>query len=108
MVEQASANTSVASPTPLPPPSAGLSIKHVAIGRGTQNYTCDTTNSTAVPMPIGATANLFNATCIAATYPDLLDILPRVALQFPVDDEVDSKLGPSNLALSGSHFFLNA
>ncbi|RYP18589.1 hypothetical protein DL765_003874 [Monosporascus sp. GIB2] len=45
-------------PTPLGGPAAGLVLKHVAIGRGTQNYTCDTTNSTAVPAPAGAVATL--------------------------------------------------
>jgi uncharacterized protein DUF3455 len=40
--------------------SPGLSLKHVALGRGTQNYTCSNTNSTAVPTAIGEVATLFD------------------------------------------------
>jgi hypothetical protein len=79
----------------------------VAIGRGTQNYTCDTTNSTAIPVQVGAKATLFNATCIASTYPDLLNLLPKVALQFNLTAEEDV-LGPTDLIVSGEHYFTNA
>jgi len=97
----------VASPTPLPDPAAGLVLKHVAIGRGTQNYTCDTTNATAIPVSIGAMATLYNATCIASTYPDLLTALPNVALQFNLSGANQALLSPSDLAISGHHFFTN-
>lgn len=97
----------VASPTPLPGVSPGLVLKHVAIGRGIQNYTCSTTNATAAPASIGAVATLFNATCIAATYPDLLDVLPNVALQFNLTSPDQSILSPSYLSISGHHFFAN-
>lgn len=96
-----------AAPTPLPAPASGLVLKHVAIGRGTQNYTCDTTNATAIPVSIGAMATLYNATCVASTYPDLLTALPNVALQFNLSDANQSSLSPSNLAISGHHFFSN-
>lgn len=93
----------------LPPPSAGLVLKHVAIGRGTQNYTCDITNVTAIPVAVGALATLFNASCIAAAYPDVLDLLPRVVLPFNLtDNEITAfatRLYPTNLAVSGHHFF---
>jgi hypothetical protein len=94
-------------PTPLPPPSSGLSLKHVAIGRGTQNYSCTTGNDTAAPFALGAVATLYNATCIASTYPDLLSILPSVALQFNLTSANQASLAPSNLAISGHHFFTN-
>ncbi|KAK3359377.1 hypothetical protein B0T25DRAFT_96193 [Lasiosphaeria hispida] len=94
---------------PLPPPSAGLVVKHVAIGRGTQNYTCDLSNTTAIPVATGAVATLFNVSCIAATYPDLAKMLARVALEFNLtQSEASRKLAPSNLIVSGSHFFTNA
>ncbi|KAK2736097.1 golgi membrane protein [Colletotrichum kahawae] len=90
----------------LPPPSAGLTLKHVAIGRGTQNYTCDTSNATAVPIATGAKATLFNASCVAAMYPDLLEKLPSVSMQFNLTDTEDQqRLGPSSLAISGHHIF---
>jgi len=97
----------VTSPTPLPPVSAGLTLKHVGIGRGTQNYSC-TTNATAAPVSIGALATLYNATCIASTYPDLLAQLPNVALQFNLTSADQATLSPSNLAISGHHFFANS
>ncbi|KAI1371537.1 hypothetical protein F4677DRAFT_309787 [Hypoxylon crocopeplum] len=96
-----------AAPIPLAAPSAGLVLKHVAIGRGTQNYTCDTTNATAVPAAVGAVATLFNASCIASTYPDLLQLLPKLALQFDLTAKEDSRMGPTNLIISGKHFFTN-
>ncbi|KAK8058696.1 hypothetical protein PG994_009144 [Apiospora phragmitis] len=73
----------------LPPPSAGLYLKHVAVGRGTQNYTCDTSNPSSAPVLFGALATLFNASCIAASYPDVLQL----------------KMGPIDYVLSGHHFF---
>ncbi|KAL3425947.1 hypothetical protein PVAG01_02738 [Phlyctema vagabunda] len=98
----------VASPTALPAIGAGLKLKHVAIGRGTQNYTCDTTNATAVPVANGAWATLYNATCVAATYPDLLNMLPDVALHFNLTQDNQAALSPSNLAISGHHYFSNS
>ncbi|KAI2471885.1 hypothetical protein F4781DRAFT_428889 [Annulohypoxylon bovei var. microspora] len=94
-----------AAPTPLPAPSAGLTLKHVAVGRGTQNYTCDTTNATAIPVAVGAVATLFNASCVASTYPDLFQLLPKLALQFNLTTQEDSLMGPTDLMISGHHFF---
>lgn len=93
-------------PTPLAPPTAGLQLKHVAIGRGTQNYSCGT-NETAAPLALGAVATLYNASCVASTYPDLLAMLPNVALQFNLSTANQATLSPSNLAISGHHYFAN-
>lgn len=93
--------------TALPPPSAGLLLKHVAIGRGTQNYTCDTTDSAAVPVSIGAVATLFNASCVAAVDPDHLQMLPKIFLQVSMADSEDTDSVPSGLTMSGRHFFTN-
>ncbi|KAK4191392.1 hypothetical protein QBC35DRAFT_426164 [Podospora australis] len=90
----------------LPPPSPGLYLKHIAIGRGTQNYTCDLSNSTAVPQAAGAVATLFNASCVAATYPDVGAMLTRASLQFDLSEsEALQRLAPSNLGVSGAHYF---
>jgi hypothetical protein len=104
----------------LPPPSAGLYLKHVAVGRGTQNYTCDTSNPSSAPVLFGAVATLFNASCIASSYPDVLKLVPKVALQFdlpgaasgppgpaggPGPGPAENKMGPIDYALSGHHFF---
>lgn len=94
----------VVAPVPLSPPLEGHVVKHVAIGRGTQNYTCGT-NETAAPMSIGARATLYNASCVAAAYPDVLSMLPRLALQFNLTDTNQASLAPSNLQISGHHFF---
>jgi hypothetical protein len=98
------------SPEPLEPPSEGLILKHVAIGRGTQNYTCDLSNSTAVPVAAGAVATLFNASCVASSYPDLLHLLPGLSMRFDVPypytpSEAPPHMGPSDLAVSGNHYF---
>jgi len=92
-------------PNPLPPPSEGLVLRHVALGRGTQNYTC--ANETAAPEAAGAVAVLFNASCIASTYPDLAKMLSKVSMAFNLTSgEATRKLAPSNLAYSGQHFFV--
>jgi hypothetical protein len=90
----------------LPPPSAGLVLDHIAVGRGTQNYTCDNNTDSAVPKAIGAVATLFNVTCMAGPYTQLLDVMPRIALQFPVPDP-NSVTSAANLFLSGHHYFTN-
>ncbi|RYP25782.1 hypothetical protein DL767_008288 [Monosporascus sp. MG133] len=105
-------------PTPLEGPAAGLALKHVAIGRGTQNYTCDTTDPTAVPVAAGAVATLFNASCVASAYPDLLHLLPKLSLRFDLqfttaaisdeDDGAAQRMGPADLAISGTHYFTDA
>ncbi|KAH0547834.1 hypothetical protein FGG08_000091 [Glutinoglossum americanum] len=83
----------------LPPPDAGLVLKHVAIGRGTQNYTCaDNTNGTK-PVAIGAVAELYNSSCVAADFPQLLATLPDLALNVKL---------PQNLPCSGKHYFVAA
>ncbi|MCJ1479110.1 hypothetical protein MMC13_007794 [Lambiella insularis] len=89
-------------PTPLPLPSTGLFLYHVAIGRGTQNYTCADSTANSLPVPIGANATLYNATCIASSYPTVLASLPGIALTAPVSSIPDS------LVPSGHHYFTNS
>ncbi|KAI1750109.1 hypothetical protein F4782DRAFT_262415 [Xylaria castorea] len=98
------------STNPLPAPEAGLVLKHVAVGRGTQNYTCSGTDASAAPTLVGAVATLFNASCVAASYPDLLHALPQMALQFDLPFSAtteEAKMGPTNLLVSGKHYFMN-
>ncbi len=93
----------------LPKPAEGSTLKHIAIGRGTQNYTCDPSTPSAAPKAVGAVATLFNASCIAATSPDLANALARAALHFDLSQsEASRRLTPSNLAVSGVHFFADA
>ena len=94
-------------PTPLPSPAPGLALAHVAIGRGTQNYTCDLANATATPVAAGAVASLFNVSCVAADIPDLLQKLPPISLDLPVPSSTDQS-SPMNQDLSGHHYFLDS
>ncbi|KAJ5901794.1 hypothetical protein N7495_002322 [Penicillium taxi] len=91
----------------LPQPD-GLTPLYVAIGRGTQNYTCATSSSTSTPVAIGAVANLYNATCIAANYPDLLALLPSVAYKIALPQSEWASFPPANVDLMGHHFFQNS
>lgn len=51
----------------LPPPTVGLSLYHIAAGRGTQNYSCPAEASPdSAPIQLGAKAILFNITCLKA------------------------------------------
>lgn len=56
---------------------------------------------------MGALASLYNTTCLAATYPDLLSLLPSVFLNVPLPTFANSPttLPPSQLDLAGHHFF---
>ncbi|KAF5018722.1 hypothetical protein F66182_9281 [Fusarium sp. NRRL 66182] len=87
----------------LPSPAKGLTLKHVAVGRGTQNYSCDASDPSSAPVATGAVATLFNASCVAAQYPDLLERIPGMAVHFPLTDA--NKLGPASLPVSGLHYF---
>lgn len=60
----------------LPAPSRGLKLKYVALGRGTQNYTCSSSDKSASPVAIGAVATLFDASCLASHNPSILHELP--------------------------------
>jgi hypothetical protein len=87
-------------PTPLPSPAAGLRLAHVAVGRGTQNYTCKTDSPTETPVAVGAVAKLFNATCSAVRAPAVLADVTSLALQYPIpDNEIAQHM------LSGHHEF---
>lgn len=99
----------------LPPPAASSKLKHVIIGRGTQNYTCDTNNATAPPVATGAIATLFDASCLAASQPELLASATRVALAFylPPGSGVNGAMttvpmAGANIPVSGFHYFNGA
>lgn len=51
-------------------------------------------------------ASLFNATCLAAPYPQLLTVMPGIAVKFPVPTSPDTS-SAANVFLSGHHYFLN-
>ncbi|MCJ1413039.1 hypothetical protein MMC19_007141 [Ptychographa xylographoides] len=94
--------TQPAATTPLPPPSASLSVYHIAIGRGTQNYTCADSTAASIPASIGAVASLYNASCVAVGYPTVFATLPQEALRVPITSI------PPQLVPSGKHYFSDA
>lgn len=83
-----------------------MELFQVVIGRGTQNYTCDLSNDTAVPAPVGAVATLFNVSCVAADMPELLEKLPGIALNLPVPSTDDERSAITK-DMSGHHYFVN-
>lgn len=90
----------------LPSPDEGLRVRHVAVGRGTQNYTCDTDHAEGVPKPAGAVATLFNASCVAALYPDVLSRVPGMVVHFRLEEA--ENLGVTAMAQSGLHYFVDS
>lgn len=56
-------------PSTLQPPTSDMRLILIALGEGTQNYTCSTPTST--PAAIGAVAQLFNASCELSADPTL-------------------------------------
>jgi len=80
----------------LPQPVSTEALKFLALGRGTQNYTCASSEST--PVAGGALAILFDASPLLATTPgDLLYTLPDYALEWA------APVVP--LVAKGHHFF---
>lgn len=98
----------------LPDPSLHLTLKYVAVGRGTQNYSCPSTDAssrnTTAPAAIGAAATLFDASCVASTSINLLHELPAVAGRTPLGSlafmaEMLSSTTNSSDLIIGEHYF---
>ncbi|CAI7656608.1 unnamed protein product [Penicillium glandicola] len=73
----------------LPVPSTNLTLKYVALGRGTQNYTCPSnatskSKTTIQPTAVGAAATLFDASCIASSSLALLHEVPAIISATPL------------------------
>ncbi|EZF77357.1 hypothetical protein H105_01372 [Trichophyton soudanense CBS 452.61] len=77
----------------------------VAVGRGTQNYTCAGLSPDQAPKATGAVATLFDASCIASNYPYLLSLLPNVALELTNPSPFTNSRGPVDLMVMGHHYF---
>lgn len=80
-------------------------LSEVVIGRGVQNYTCAGASKDITPKAVGAVASLYNVSCIASNYADILSMLPGLALQYNLPHDPTGKLEPSNLVLAGHHYF---
>lgn len=88
----------------LPAPNAGLSLKAITLGRGTQNYTC-AAGSTAAPVAVGAKADLLDATPLLPLFPSsesqqILNLLPEYLVSFDF-----ATIENSSIPVLGHHFF---
>ncbi|KAL8997100.1 MAG: hypothetical protein Q9169_003536 [Polycauliona sp. 2 TL-2023] len=104
-----SASCNVASPSmptipDLPPVGEGLTLYHVAVGRGTQNYTCDPKDPNSIPVAAGASATLYNTTCMSCIAPLAMAQVPGSALSLPTPKGND-QLFPAQAFVSGQHYF---
>lgn len=100
----------------LPEPSPHLDLKYITFGRGTQNYSCSSSeslhhsNEPSTPVAIGAAATLFDASCIASQSLPLLHELPAVIGQTPLKslalmiEALTLSTNTSNLII-GEHYF---
>ncbi|RDW79001.1 DUF3455 domain-containing protein [Aspergillus mulundensis] len=109
--------TTLASST-LTAPSKGLSAKAITLGRGTQNYTCASSSNLATPKATGATATLFDASCVAAFdarygastgSQSILHLLPDVLKPVPLSTTdlsaiILQRLSKQDLVV-GKHYF---
>ena len=87
-------------------PSPAGTLKALTLGRGTQNYTCDP-GSTAAPTPIGARAELLDASILLPLFPaqevsEVLNQLPRYLLNYDY-----SAISNSSIPIIGQHYFAN-
>ncbi|KAL8841239.1 MAG: hypothetical protein Q9205_004298 [Flavoplaca limonia] len=88
----------------LPPVTQGLTLYHVAIGRGTQNYTCDPKDPNSIPVAAGASATLYNTTCMSSIAPLAMAQLTGSALSMPTP-KGNERLFPAQAFVSGQHYF---
>lgn len=93
----------------LPAPSG--SLKYIALGLGTQNYTCASTpgSTTAAPVSIGAVAKLSNAGSFLQSHSDLTDKLSGLVLGLSTMSK--GGIDPAQrmgLPYLGQHFFTAA
>jgi hypothetical protein len=98
-------------PEQLPPPPPSLTLKHVTLGRGTQNYTCSAADPSAPPTQVGALATLFDITPLASLplLSPLLAALPALAVNLPLPQGPAAGSirypGAGGYLVAGTHYF---
>lgn len=95
-------------PTPLPAPDPNTFLSHIALGRGVQNYTCPDSSPSSTPTAIGAVASLYNISCTQSNYPALSTMITNLVTNYPLPSDPNANFQPSDIVLSGHHFFSNA
>ncbi|PYH49208.1 DUF3455 domain-containing protein [Aspergillus saccharolyticus JOP 1030-1] len=106
--------------TELTPPSTHLSLRFIALGRGTQNYTCPAARShrrnesaSATPVSTGAVATLYDVSCLAPTKHSqtgggggiLLHTLPAFTHALPQEVLALYAVQLSRATIIGQHYF---
>jgi len=91
----------------LGPVPADQVLQYVAIGHGTQNYTCADSTANSKPAQVGALASLYDVTCMVANFPDLLVPATTAVLDYDLPPE-PTPLAPVNALLLGHHYFANS
>ncbi|CCU80357.1 malate dehydrogenase [Blumeria hordei DH14] len=89
----------------LPPPSNGLKLRIITIGRGTQNYSCTDENGKTEPIALGAKATLFDTSCTASKSPQQFAGFARSALDFDGSTDSAQFLDGTRPAVAAQHFF---
>lgn len=83
-----------------------MTLLYVALGRGVQNYTCATDDSTSSPVAIGALATLFDATPLAYSSQSSIDSLPACAVYSPLPASGPLTVSDyGSFPVLGEHFF---
>lgn len=84
-------------------PAANGTLKYIALGRGTQNYTCSTSDASSTPASAGALANLYSMGCAASHAPMAAPLMSPIGLSMPRPDaDFPNFLG---MPLLGHHYF---
>ncbi|KAG0650417.1 hypothetical protein D0Z07_2923 [Hyphodiscus hymeniophilus] len=96
-------------PSSLPSPPSNLTLKHVTVGHGIQNYTCSS-NLTAAPTALGAIATLYDVTPLAFLSSTTSSAIPALAAFLPLTNALVPNApltisGLGSFPILGFHFF---
>ena len=91
----------------LPAPIANLTLKYIALGLGTQNYSCPTSSADAVPTAIGALANLYDTTdaIVGMAAMAMAPVATVSRVLSTITCEADSHDSAAQLNQIGQHYF---
>jgi hypothetical protein len=89
--------------------SPAVTLKYIALGVGTQNYTCASTpNSASAPVQVGAKATLFDAGTLFQNVQAMIGSLPGLALGLYSMTGQPDMTRITNAGVLGNHYFNGA
>ena len=99
----------VTGPSSLPAPLANLTLKHITVGHGIQNYTCQS-NLSSTPLALGAVATLYDVTALAFLSSTTTSQIPALAASLPLTPALIPNTplvipGLASFPVLGFHFF---